>query len=139
MKNLGSTYFGSQNITSSGKACQAWTSDYPTKVASDIKDDQFPDNSRGEALNFCRNPQSNKKSGIWCYTMDPDVEWDYCNPCPANHGNYAGMLSVDLNRNHSFTIHYQLLLHDKRFTTKGSRTKVLRKNVDKHRVEIKAG
>jgi len=103
----GSTYVGTRNVTKSGKACQAWTSNAPHQVADDIKDDQFPDNSIVEALNFCRNPHANNKSGIWCYTMDPLVVWEYCDPCPENYGNYRGMISVDFNRNNANVIHSQ--------------------------------
>ena len=94
MGNSGSTYIGTRNVTSTGRKCQAWSSNSPHQVAGDIKDDQFPDNSRGEALNYCRNPQASSKSGIWCYTTDPNVEWEYCDPCPENYGNYHGMVSL---------------------------------------------
>ena len=28
--------------------------------------------------NYCRNPDASPT--IWCYTNDPDVTWDYCDP-----------------------------------------------------------
>jgi hypothetical protein len=31
----------------------------------------------GLVSNFCRNPAAQKDT-IWCYTNDPDVEWEYC-------------------------------------------------------------
>ena len=27
--------------------------------------------------NYCRNPDS-EDGGVWCYTTDPDVKWEYC-------------------------------------------------------------
>jgi len=98
MGNSGSTYMGTLNVTKTGRACQAWSSNYPHSVASDIKDNQFPDDSKTEALNFCRNPQATKKSGIWCYTTDPNVEWEYCDPIPENFGHYHGTISIDFYR-----------------------------------------
>lgn len=29
--------------------------------------------------NYCRNPTRKTKS-IWCYTTDPEVRWEYCDP-----------------------------------------------------------
>ena len=95
--NIGSTYIGKLNVTKTGRACQAWSSNFPHKVAGDIKDNQFPDNSTMEALNYCRNPQATNKSGIWCYTTDPNVEWEYCDPCPENYREYRGMISYDFH------------------------------------------
>jgi len=28
------------------------------------------------AENYCRNPLS--LASVWCYTMDPDMRWEYC-------------------------------------------------------------
>jgi hypothetical protein len=38
----------------------------------------------GLVSNFCRNPSDNKKT-IWCYTSDPDLEWDYCDELAPNN------------------------------------------------------
>ena len=27
--------------------------------------------------NYCRNPDS-EDGGVWCYTTDPKVKWEYC-------------------------------------------------------------
>jgi syndecan 1 len=44
------------------------------------KHDDTPSKNREAGLlsNFCRNPDG--KDTIWCYTTDPDVEWDFCEP-----------------------------------------------------------
>lgn len=94
---------GTRNETKSGKACQEWTSNSPHPVAGDITDDQFPDNSRAEAKNFCRNPQPTLKPAVWCYTMDPAVEWELCFECRETYNLYGGMSSLGLiSTNHSF-------------------------------------
>lgn len=36
--------------------------------------------------NFCRNPDGtvNPRPGapsVWCFTTDPNKEWDFCDPC----------------------------------------------------------
>ena len=36
----------------------------------------YPEDSLEEAANFCRNPD--KVETVWCYTVDPDVRWEYC-------------------------------------------------------------
>ena len=37
----------------------------------------FSDNNVSTAESYCRNP-AGARSKLWCYTMDPDVEWEYC-------------------------------------------------------------
>lgn len=95
---MGATYMGSRNVTKSGIPCQPWALDTPHKIDKDIKDDQFPDETRAQAQNFCRNPQPLNKSTVWCYTKDPKVEWQYCDVCPNNFKNYSGIMSRVFNR-----------------------------------------
>ena len=51
----------------------------------------FPDASLEEASNFCRNPD--KEVRVWCYTVNPDVRWEYCDVemCESEYRK-AGML-----------------------------------------------
>ena len=75
---------GSVSTTVSGKTCQAWSSDSPhVPNPGLLLDEIYPDGSRAAALNYCRNPDSSG-DGPWCYTTDPNTEWDYCDVpyCP---------------------------------------------------------
>ena len=56
----------------SGKICQPWDSDTPhfhplTSLYRPYL----------EGHNYCRNPEG-RGSRPWCYTMDPNVRWEYC-------------------------------------------------------------
>ena len=69
---------GTVNTTISGWACQAWTSDTPHERVELAKaDSSFPDASVAAAENYCRNPTA-LGEGVWCYTTNPDVEWEQC-------------------------------------------------------------
>ena len=71
-------YDGTLSVTVNGYTCQAWTSHYPHVNYYDV-DENFPiDGSAAAASNYSRDPGSD--GYIWCYTMDPDVRWEYCDP-----------------------------------------------------------
>ena len=63
---LGCDYVGEANTTVDGIPCQRW---------SDTEPHDHPFTDEGDH-NFCRNPGG--YSGVWCYTTDPDVEYQYC-------------------------------------------------------------
>ncbi|XP_035682665.1 plasminogen-like [Branchiostoma floridae] len=68
----GTSYRGTVNITSSGRACQRWDSQTPhphTRTPT-----SYP--SAGLDENFCRNPDGEAEP--WCYTQDPYVKWEAC-------------------------------------------------------------
>ena len=72
-------YRGTVNVTSSGKTCQAWSSQSPH--IHSFAPAAYPDSGLDE--NFCRNPDG--EDFAWCYTTDPDTRWEYCDVplCPS--------------------------------------------------------
>ena len=62
-----SNYTGTASITSSGRQCQMWSSSTPHSH-------QYTDVGHH---NYCRNPNG-ADGGVWCFTTDPDKEWEYC-------------------------------------------------------------
>ena len=73
----GTGYRGCQSVTRSGLMCQSWAAQTPHQHS-------LADESAGEsaeaAKNHCRNPDGG--DSIWCYTTDPNVRFDYCDPRP---------------------------------------------------------
>jgi len=82
--DLGKEYIGQYRMTISGIACQRWDSQKPHSHNDNIAS-MFPDATLADASNYCRNPDS-KDGGLWCYTSDPDKQWEFCN-VPKCHGN----------------------------------------------------
>ena len=74
--------------TISGRACQAWKSDYPHKHI--FHDDMmFPDGNESLASNYCRDPDG--KGAPWCFTTDIEVPWQFCDAPPC-----AGTVVISL-------------------------------------------
>ena len=75
---LGQSYAGSVDVTTTGKTCQRWDETTPHKPKKQAKDPaNFPEDNIADASNFCRNPDKSP-DGPWCYTMDEDKRWEYC-------------------------------------------------------------
>ncbi|XP_032066321.1 hepatocyte growth factor-like protein [Thamnophis elegans] len=74
----GEDYQGTVSKTRKGITCQKWKEQTPHTLQH-----FFPllPNVRLEQ-NYCRNPD-NDSHGPWCYTMDPNTQFDYCaiKPC----------------------------------------------------------
>lgn len=68
-----SKWRGNVSYTQSGRLCQAWAKDYPHRH---IMHDKFEDETQEDAGNFCRDPLG--LGHVWCYTVDPDIRWEYC-------------------------------------------------------------
>ena len=70
----GRYYGGTVNVTDDGLACQRWSDQYPHRHT--FRPDLAP--LLDGAGNACRNA-----GGVyqrpWCYTIEPDVRWQYCN------------------------------------------------------------
>ena len=75
-------------MTANGRSCQPWSSQWPHVHDWFKNDDEFPnDKSVHAAKNYCRDPDLEGRT--WCYTMDAQFRWEYCNfpPC---YGEYGG-------------------------------------------------
>ncbi|KAG9280633.1 hepatocyte growth factor-like isoform X1 [Astyanax mexicanus] len=81
MQCNGEAYRGPMDHTESGKECQRWDSQRPHKHKYQ------PHRHSGKGLddNYCRNPNNDVRP--WCYTMDKNTRWEYCNIslCDSDH------------------------------------------------------
>ena len=81
--DLGVSYRGKQDKTVSGKICQAWTAQSPSRTRGNV-DENFNGETVLEAGNYCRNPSGHNEEvshdTIWCYTTDADTRWEECEP-----------------------------------------------------------
>lgn len=66
---------GSISHTVTGRKCQKWIKDTPHQHNYHI-DNRFPEGSQAGAKSYCRDPVGDGTP--WCYTVDPDVRWQYC-------------------------------------------------------------
>ncbi|CAC5376686.1 PLG [Mytilus coruscus] len=66
----GEDYFGTVRQTKNGIPCQKWSELTPHSHSYNkkLKDQD----------NYCRNPTAPGDNFPWCYTIDPDVRWDFC-------------------------------------------------------------
>uniref|UniRef100_A0AAR2JRJ4 Hepatopoietin-A n=1 Tax=Pygocentrus nattereri TaxID=42514 RepID=A0AAR2JRJ4_PYGNA len=73
MRCNGEAYRGPMDHTETGKECQRWDSQRPHKHKYQ------PHRHSGKGLddNYCRNPNNDVRP--WCYTMDRNTRWEYCN------------------------------------------------------------
>ena len=78
LEKAGHDYTGTVNTTSSGRQCQAWSSNTPHVPSSWYTNASFPDGSISAAENYCRNPCPACQDGVWCYTMDPATLAEIC-------------------------------------------------------------
>mmetsp|Transcript_17480 Transcript_17480/g.52553 ORF Transcript_17480/g.52553 Transcript_17480/m.52553 type:complete len:232 (+) Transcript_17480:114-809(+) len=77
----GNGYAGCQNVTRYGHTCQRWTDQSPQSHAYTAATPGLGNHS------YCRNPPMNvsapatpSQEGIWCFTTDPAIRWEYCDP-----------------------------------------------------------
>ncbi|XP_062620529.1 plasminogen-like, partial [Saccostrea cucullata] len=70
----GLEYRGNISVTVSGKSCQRWDSLTPHPHSYAVR---LPGNA-SEHENYCRNPKPGTKATPWCFTIDPDTEWELC-------------------------------------------------------------
>jgi len=80
-------YRGAVEMTVKGECCQFWDKQYPHE--HDRTPQNYQDSGLGghSGLTYgffliwwahmkCRNPDN--EDGIWCYTLNPAIRWDYC-------------------------------------------------------------
>ncbi|ELU13163.1 hypothetical protein CAPTEDRAFT_32170, partial [Capitella teleta] len=75
----GQSYDGMMRSTPGGRYCQSWNAQYP-HIHEDYGNynnwQRFGGVYHNE--NFCRNPDPVDGNGPWCYTLDPNVRYEYC-------------------------------------------------------------
>ena len=74
---MGASYTGKMNVTNSGRTCQVWEASQPHEHSF---------THVGEH-NYCRQPTGTIGTGVWCYTTDPNLRWEYC-PLPTCDPTY---------------------------------------------------
>ncbi|XP_064619507.1 uncharacterized protein LOC135482952 [Lineus longissimus] len=71
----GREYVGYKSTTVSGRTCQRWDKQVPHRHY--VVGHAMPEMSLTTAENYCRNPGYGR-ADPWCYTVDPQVVWEYC-------------------------------------------------------------
>ena len=82
-------YRGCQTTTRSGITCQKWSETEPHSHNRNAENN--PDKGLGDH-NYCRNPDG--EDTIWCYTSDPGIRWEYCDPMEKNTDDSTGNFSL---------------------------------------------
>ncbi|KAK0089426.1 hypothetical protein PV325_007379 [Microctonus aethiopoides] len=86
LTHSGREYQGTISTTVSGIRCQSWSGENQLhEVDERIKHTDFPDGSKEQAKNYCRNP-TNDPNGPWCYTTDIELTDDECYVPLCNYG-----------------------------------------------------
>ncbi|XP_077998085.1 uncharacterized protein LOC144451170 isoform X3 [Glandiceps talaboti] len=97
-------YRGTVSVTVSGRTCQNWTSQSPHPHA-----DWTPQTRPNEGLgdhNYCRTAAWDG-IGAWCYTTDPNEEWEYCDlpdpleGCVLSTTRYSSKASTEITNPHT--------------------------------------
>ncbi|CAG0880043.1 unnamed protein product [Cyprideis torosa] len=81
----GNLYLGFKNVTVSGRSCRPWNDEDIEYESTNFKDED----RKNAWKNFCRYPpalEASWKQAVWCFTLDPEVPWDYCDVprCPTD-------------------------------------------------------
>ena len=62
---------------------------------------------------YCSNPDDDE-FGVWCYTKDPNVRWEYCNvpKCDIQDSNTIGLVANAVTTKHTKTLHSNNLVKE---------------------------
>ena len=91
----GSDYRGYKSTTQNGYTCQKWTTQSPH--AHEYTSAVYPMAGIRDH-NYCRNPEPNLNAvQPWCYTVDPQMRWDYCHVGEAQP-DCLGRLAMSVSR-----------------------------------------
>jgi len=107
-------YAGTESQTMYGDQCQKWSSQEPHQHELGVNDYEFPGQDVESAGDYCRYIIYPAMDIPWCYTTNPDVEWEYCDipdcwtkeeVCISNHTGleYNGTVSQDIFNNTCLT------------------------------------
>ena len=87
-------YRGCQTKTRSGRTCQKWAAQFPQSHRHTPK--LMPGKGLGDH-NYCRNP-TQEPGGIWCYTTDPQIIRERCNPVGGSFVSYMNSVAHSLDQ-----------------------------------------
>ncbi|KAK3594441.1 hypothetical protein CHS0354_015439 [Potamilus streckersoni] len=95
------TYRGKKSITQGGIQCQRWDSQSPHQHSLKSKD--FIEKNISLTENNCRITKNTFEP--WCYTIDPNMEWDYCGmtQCNRKFENDCGLPQILANAKPHYT------------------------------------
>jgi len=86
-------FYGSIDKTASGYQCASWAAHSADKFGAP----SYIYN------NYCRATEDGDK-GAWCFSSNPDKEWEYCK-CPESYtGNWVGDFTDESDNDGSFSV-----------------------------------
>lgn len=111
----GQAYRGVQQVTKGVRTCQNWnaTSPQPSILISPSSSPagQLYAQTNGLINNYCRNPEGGAQY-IYCYTTDPSVRWEYCDPIgvyPWDHNCPTGFV-IESEDRRTYTMYFAIVL-----------------------------
>ncbi|KAL3882544.1 hypothetical protein ACJMK2_028880 [Sinanodonta woodiana] len=100
------TYKGTKSKTEGGIECQRWDSQSPHSH-NYTNPEVYPEKSITAAENYCRAIEKGFNEP-WCFTVDPNLRWDYCGipKCNRSLENDCGSPSLVTSINSNVTPRY---------------------------------
>ena len=88
-------YTGNMDVTTSGRTCQRWDSQFPHAHTHCNQQDCTTDE------NYCRNPDS-RALGAWCYTTDPAKRFENCDLGPPSSASLCNAFELNAKAQNVF-------------------------------------